>query len=144
MNQILKGIVVSLIVVVILFTVFTLFSNDEFNVRQSQEVNTVLESSNVGTLRASFEEDYEGGYGVDIQTLVNELKLEVSERYRGIDKVGLSYVFFNDEDTIYNYSQAEDRDDIVGIQFEITTYDEDGEELSTSTERRTLDRAEVE
>lgn len=144
MNQILKGIVVSLIVVVILFTVFTLFSNDEFNVRQSQEVNTVLESSNVGTLRASFEEDYEGGYGVDIQTLVNELKLEVSERYGGIDKVGLSYVFFNDEDTIYNYSQAEDRDDIVGIQFEITTYDEDGEELSTSTERRTLDRAEVE
>lgn len=126
---------------VILYSVLTLYTTDEVNVRQTQEVNTVLESSNVGSLRASFEDDYEGGYGIDVQTAVNELKLEISNQYVGMSSIKLDYVFFDEEDTTYTYDEALDRDDIVGIQFKVTTLDGDGEALSSSTEKRVLDKA---
>lgn len=141
MAQIIKLLVMALTFGVILYSVLTLYTTDEVNVRQTQEVNTVLESSNVGSLRASFEDDYEGGYGIDVQTAVNELKLEISNQYVGMSSIKLDYVFFDEEDTTYTYDEALDRDDIVGIQFKVTTLDGDGEALSSSTEKRVLDKA---
>lgn len=141
MAQIIKLLVMALTFGVILYSVLTLYTTDEVNVRQTQEVNTVLESSNVGSLRASFEDDYEGGYGIDVQTAVNELKLEISNQYVGMNSIKLDYVFFDEEDTTYTYDEALDRDDIVGIQFKVTTLDGDGEALSSSTEKRVLDKA---
>lgn len=141
MAQIIKLLVMALTFGVILYSVLTLYTTDEVNVRQTQEVNTVLESSNVGSLRASFEDDYEGGYGIDVQTAVNELKLEISNQYVGMSSIKLDYVFFDEEDTTYTYDEALDRYDIVGIQFKVTTLDGDGEALSSSTEKRVLDKA---
>lgn len=140
MSQLIKTVFIGIFGLILIISVIFMFSRDEYNVRQSQELNTVLESSNVGSLRASFEDDGDGSYGIQASHALNELKLEIADRFSGIPNVKLDYVFFDEEDNKYTLDQADNRDDIVGMQFKITAIDSEGEEISSTTERRVLDK----
>src|SRR5699024_12747926 len=94
------------------------------------------------SLRASFEEDSDGSYGIQASHALNELKLEIADRFSGIPNVKLDYMFFDKDENTYTLAQAENRDDIIGMQFKITALDSEGEEISTTTERRVLDKKE--
>lgn len=142
MGQMLKYTVIGVLAFMLIFTTVFMFSRDEYNVRQSQELNTVLESSNVGSLRTSFEEDSDGKYGIQASHALNELKLEIADRFSDIPEVKLDYVFFDAEDNEYTLAQADNRDDIIGMQFKITALDAEGGEISSTTERRVLDKQE--
>lgn len=142
MGQLFKPLIIGVFALMLLVGLVFMFSSDEYNVRQSQELNTILESSNVGSLRASFEEDSDGSYGIQASHALNELKLEIADRFSGIPNVKLDYMFFDKDENTYTLAQAENRDDIIGMQFKITALDSEGTEISTTTERRVLDKKE--
>lgn len=138
----LVGVVVAILIFALVWFVVGLQSQDEQTVRHAQEIDPVLESANVGTLRASFEEDYidetGGEYGFDARTAYAEILADVVPHYSNYASVDVDFVFFNADGDNFSVTNAQNRNDITEVQFRISVYDANGEVISTTTERREL------
>lgn len=142
MTEALKYSLLALLFGLMIFMLGFLYTTHEKNIRQTQNINTVLETSNVGQLRASFDEDKnKGGIGtIQPDATINEIITQIAKRYSTLD-TKLDYVFFDDKGNALSENEAKAKDkNIVSVQYKVSVLDKNGEVQSTSTERLVLNK----
>lgn len=140
MTQMWKWAIMVILVTLIMLLSLFLYNTHEKNIRESQNINTLVETSNVGQLRTSFDEGLNEVGTIQADATVNEIISQVAQRYSALD-VKIDYVFFDKDGKTYSEDEAKsDAHKITGVQYKVSVLDDKGEVESTSTQRLVLNK----
>lgn len=140
MTQMWKWAIMAVLIGLIMFLSLFLYNTHEKNIRESQNINTLVETSNVGQLRSSFDEGLNGIGTIQADATVNEIINQVAQRYSALD-VKIDYVFFDKDGNTYSEDEAKSGDNkITGVQYKVSVLDENGEVESTTTQHLVLNK----
>lgn len=96
----------------------------------TQNVQTVMRSSDIGTIR----EDTTAA--IDTEALVTNMALDIAKSYKGkAEDVKVDYVFLNKSGDPTTSSNSKDID---SVQFRVSVLNEKGQEVSNSAQRLNL------